>query len=94
MASTHPGRPRKAAETPFARLSLLLERSSFAPGKHLSCVDARCQTRIAAAARHLGVIQADLAVALSMSVTHKNIFLDKQIPDIKFEDPPAPEQQA
>ena len=40
-------------------------------------VDARCQTRIAAAARHLGVIQADLAVALSMSVSHKNIFFDR-----------------
>lgn len=40
-------------------------------------VDARCQTRIAAAARHLGVIHADLAVALSMSVSHKNIFFDR-----------------
>lgn len=43
----------------------------------LNNVDARCQTRIAAAARHLGVIQADLAVALSMSVSHKNIFFDR-----------------
>ncbi|HWE64378.1 MAG TPA: DUF2148 domain-containing protein [Chloroflexota bacterium] len=43
-------------------------------------VDSRCQTRIAAAARHLGVIQADLAVALSMSVSHKNIFFDRSIP--------------
>ena len=41
-------------------------------------VDARCQTRIAAAARHLGFIQADLAVALSMSVSHKNIFFDRK----------------
>lgn len=44
----------------------------------------RCQTRIAAAARHLKVIQADLAVALSMSVSHKNIFFDKKMPEIKF----------
>jgi uncharacterized ferredoxin-like protein len=43
-------------------------------------VDARCQTRIAAAARHLGIIQADLAVALSMSVSHKNIFFDRKAP--------------
>lgn len=43
----------------------------------LNNIDARCQTRIAAAARHLGVIQADLAVALSMSVSHKNIFFDR-----------------
>jgi uncharacterized ferredoxin-like protein len=49
-------------------------------------VDARCQTRIAAAARHLGVIQADLAVALSMSVSHKNIFFDKKMPEIKFDE--------
>jgi uncharacterized ferredoxin-like protein len=47
-------------------------------------VDARCQTRIAAAARHVGLIQADLAVALSMSVTHKNIFFDKKMPDVTF----------
>lgn len=38
--------------------------------------DTRCQTRIAAAARKLGIIEADLAVALSISGTHKNIFFD------------------
>ncbi len=48
-------------------------------------VDARCQTRIAAAARHSGVIEADLAVALSMSVSHKNIFFDKKMPEVSFE---------
>jgi uncharacterized ferredoxin-like protein len=55
----------------------------------LNNVDARCQTRIAAAARHLGVIQADLAVALSMSVSHKNIFFDKKMPDVNFDEQPA-----
>lgn len=49
-------------------------------------VDSRCQTRIAAAARHLGIIEADLAVALSMSVSHKNIFFDKPIPEVEFDD--------
>ena len=49
-------------------------------------VDARCQTRIAAAARHLSVIEADLAVALSMSVSHKNIFFDKKIPAVDFDE--------
>ena len=57
----------------------------------LNNVDARCQTRIAAAARRLGVIQADLAVALSMSVSHKNIFFDKRMPEVKFDEPPASE---
>ncbi len=59
---------------------------SAAKTASLNNVDARCQTRIAAAARHLGVIEADLAVALSMSVSHKNIFFDKKIPDINFDD--------
>jgi uncharacterized ferredoxin-like protein len=57
---------------------------SAAKTASLHNVDARCQTRLAAAARHLGVIQADLAVALSMSITHKNVFFDKPIPDIDF----------
>ncbi len=55
----------------------------------LNNVDARCQTRLAAAARHLGVIAADLAVALSMSVTHKNIFFDRTMPQITSEDDAA-----
>ncbi len=50
----------------------------------LNNIDTRCQTRIAAAARHLGIIKADVAVALSMSVTHKNIFFDKKMPDVTF----------
>lgn len=57
---------------------------SAAKTASLNNVDTRCQTRLAAAARHLGVIQADLAVALSMSVSHKSIFFDKKMPEIKF----------
>lgn len=49
-------------------------------------IDSRCQTRIAAAARHLGLIQADIAVAISMSVSHKNIFFDKPIPEVNFDE--------
>src|SRR5205809_1081054 len=52
-------------------------------------VDTRCQTRVAAAARHPGIIHSDLAVALSMSVSHKNIFFDKKIPSIDFEAVPT-----
>ena len=55
----------------------------------LNNIDTRCQTRIAAAARHLGVIEADLAVALSMSVSHKNIFFDKRMPEVKFDEQPS-----
>ncbi|HSV85704.1 MAG TPA: ferredoxin domain-containing protein [Levilinea sp.] len=49
-------------------------------------IDCRCQTRIAAAARRMGIIQADLPVALSMSVSHKNIFFDKKMTEVKFDD--------
>src|SRR5512143_1266865 len=55
----------------------------------LNNIDTRCQTRLAAAARHLGVIEADLAVALSMSISHKNIFFDKKMPDINFDNFPS-----
>jgi uncharacterized ferredoxin-like protein len=62
---------------------------SAAKTASLNNIDTRCQTRIAAAARHLGLIQADLAVALSMSVSHKNIFFDKTMPEVRF-DAPSP----
>jgi uncharacterized ferredoxin-like protein len=52
-------------------------------------VDARCQTRIAVAARKLGLIGADIAVALSMSVTHKNPGFDNAMPRIDFAAPEA-----
>jgi uncharacterized ferredoxin-like protein len=57
---------------------------SAAKTASLNNIDTRCQTRIAAAARHLKVIQSDVAVALSMSVSHKNIFFDKKMPEVKF----------
>lgn len=56
---------------------------SAAKTASLNNIDTRCQTRIAAAARHLKFIEADVAVALSMSVSHKNIFFDKKMPDVK-----------
>jgi len=33
-------------------------------------------------------------VALSMSVSHKNIFFDKKMPDARFDEPPATDTQA
>jgi uncharacterized ferredoxin-like protein len=51
----------------------------------LHCVDCRCQTRIAVAARKLGIIHPDLAVALSLSLTHKAITFDRRMPDIDFD---------
>ncbi|MGH8985899.1 MAG: DUF2148 domain-containing protein [Acidimicrobiia bacterium] len=48
----------------------------------LHAIDCRCQTRIAVAARKLDIIRADLAVGLSLSMTHKAIGFDRRIPDI------------
>lgn len=65
-------------------LDLGIAVGSAAKTASLNNIDTRCQTRIAAAARHLKLIKADLAVALSMSVSHKNIFFDKKMPEVHF----------
>jgi len=51
----------------------------------LLSVDCRCQTRIAVAARKLGIIKADVAVALSLSLTHKNLGFDRTFPAVDFD---------
>jgi uncharacterized ferredoxin-like protein len=48
-------------------------------------IDCRCQTRAAVAARKLGLIQADHAVALSLSMTHKAIGFDRSMPEADFD---------
>ena len=52
-------------------------------------MDAHRQTRIAVAARKLGLIHADLAVALSLTLTltltHKAITFDRRMPDIDYD---------
>ncbi len=45
-------------------------------------IDCRCQTRSAVAARKLGIIHADIAVALSLSMTQKAIGFDRRMPDV------------
>jgi uncharacterized ferredoxin-like protein len=51
----------------------------------LHSIDCRCQTRVAAAARKLGVITADHAVALSLSMTHKAVGFDRRMPEVDFD---------
>jgi uncharacterized ferredoxin-like protein len=48
-------------------------------------IDCRCQTRVAVAARKLGLIQADHAVALSLSMTHKAVGFDRPLPEADFD---------
>ena len=68
---------------------------SAAKTASLNNVDCRCQTRVAVAARHLGVIAADVAVALSLSLTHKAEGFDRTMPEVDFDavpegEPPPP----
>jgi len=51
----------------------------------LHCIDCRCQTRVATAARKLGFIQAEHAVALSLSMTHKAIGFDRRMPEVNYD---------
>jgi uncharacterized ferredoxin-like protein len=48
-------------------------------------IDCRCQTRIAVAARKLDIIRADIAVGLSLSLTHKAIGFDRRLPEVDFD---------
>ena len=58
---------------------------SAAKTASLHSIDCRCQTRVATAARKLGLIQAEHAVALSLSMTHKAIGFDRRMPEIDYE---------
>ena len=48
-------------------------------------VDCRCQTRVAVAARKLGIIDSDIAVGLSLSLTQKAIGFDRKMPETDFD---------
>jgi uncharacterized ferredoxin-like protein len=51
----------------------------------LHSIDCRCQTRVAVAARKLGVIRADVAVALSLSMTAKAVGFDRRIGEVDYD---------
>jgi len=58
---------------------------SAAKAAAINSIDCRCQTRVAVAARKLGIITAEVAVALSLSVTHKAIGFDRRMPEVDFD---------
>ena len=60
---------------------------SAAKTASMNNIDCRCQTRIAVAARKTGLIDADVAVALSLSMTHKSVGFDRSMPEPDFEAP-------
>lgn len=53
-------------------------------------IDCRCQTRSAVAARKLGVIDAQIAVALSLSMSQKAIGFDRKMPEVDFDEMELP----
>jgi uncharacterized ferredoxin-like protein len=55
---------------------------SAAKTASINNIDCRCQTRIAVAARHNGIIEADISVALSLSLTHKAVGFDRKMPAV------------
>jgi Uncharacterized protein containing a ferredoxin domain (DUF2148) len=68
-------------------IDLGIAAGSAAKAASLNNVDTRCQSRIAVAARKLGLIEADIAIALSMSVTHKHVGFDNRMPEVDFDAP-------
>jgi len=58
---------------------------SAAKTASIHSIDCRCQTRSAVAARKLGVITADHAVALSLSMTSKAVGFDRGFPEVDFD---------
>ena len=51
----------------------------------LHSIDCRCQTRVAVAARKLEVLRADVAVALSLSMTAKAVGFDRKISEVDYD---------
>ena len=83
---------KQSAELEFAGptcnlrdIDLGIAVGSAAKAAAIHSIDCRCQTRVAVAARKLGVITADVAVALSLSVTHKAVGFDRRMPDVDFD---------
>ena len=81
-AASPPARPLEAGHLTGRTTTIAI--GSAAKIASLHNIDPRCQTRLAAAARDLKIIEADLAVALSMSVTHKNIFFYNAVKRLSF----------
>lgn len=78
------GARRRLRPTPGSpRLGIAV--GSAAKTAAIHSIDCRCQTRVAVAARKLGLIQADHAVTLSLSMTHKAVGFDRPMPEADFD---------
>ncbi len=73
-------------QCPIRAVDLGIAIGSAAKLSALLGIDCRCQTRLATAARKLGLIRSELAVALSLSATHKHVGFDIPKETVKAED--------
>ena len=81
-------RPNSSSLGPTCNLrdiDLGIAVGSAAKTAAIHSIDCRCQTRIAVAARKLEVIRADIAVGLSLSLTHKAVGFDRRIDPVDFD---------
>jgi len=83
---------RDSAELEFAGptcnlrdIDLGIAVGSAAKTAAIHSVDCRCQTRVAVAARKTGVINADVAVALSLSMGPKAVGFDRRIVEVDYD---------
>ncbi len=91
------GLRRQSAELEFTGpvcslrdIDLGIAVGSAAKTAAIHSIDCRYQTRVAVAARKLGLIQAGHSVALSLSMTHKAIDFDRAMPEADFDSPGLP----
>src|SRR6478609_5829991 len=84
--------PDESAELGFAGptcnlrdIDLGIAVGSAAKTAAIHSIDCRCRTRVAVAARKIGLINADVAVALSLSMTHKSVGFDRRMPEVDFD---------
>ena len=74
-----------AGPTSTSRHDLGIAVGSAAKTAAIHSIDCRCQTRIAVAAGSFGIIHADVAVGLSLSLTHKAVGFDRRIDPVDFD---------
>ena len=81
-ATTPPSSSSLGPHCNLRDIDLGIAVGSAAKTASINNIDCRCQTRIAVAARKNGIIDADIAVALSLSLTHKAVGFDRKMPAV------------
>ena len=77
-----PGEARPDVASNPRDVDLGISAGSAAKTAVIHSIDRRCRTRIAVTARKLGVVRADIAVGLSLSLAHKAVGFDRRIDSV------------